>query len=428
MNDRRAQYLMSPLTWFRLARLLPFVLITPQIGAQTDDPEARLRSLALARDAQIVVEDFSGALASAQDLVSLLEDTGDQRLAGHIVQLARVQAELGELANAEENYLRGLELLEEQDGEIALSLVGPYHGLARSYMYGDRHDEAITVLEHAKDLNQRNLGLFNLEQTELLDDMTVAYLSLGNTLEAQRIQKERLRIAVRRFGAESPETIPFLHHLGQYYEYSRMRGQAREQYQQILEVQEANPDSNDTSLLFVLRKLILIDLARNEPSSARARLTEILDRGVSIPPMERVRSLTALGDWEMGHKRTEAALEYYRDGWRIMESELALDPQNFYSEPVPISFIVPLGPVDMRRRQDSYAWGKITLSFTVSAEGRAYDVQIVSSEPSNLMDARYIGRVRETYFRPRLINGEPTLTSNVQLSHQFRYFFSQNKE
>ncbi len=418
--------LMGLLTWFRLARLLPFVLIAQQVGAQIDDPEAHLRSLVLARDAQIIVEDFSGALTSAEGLVSALEDTGDKRLAGHIVQLARVQAELGELANAEENYLRGLELLEEQDGELALNLIVPYHGLARSYMYGGRYEEAITILEHTQDLNQRNLGLFNLEQTELLDDMAVAYLSLGDTLEAQRIQRERLRIAVRRFGAESPETIPFLNHLGQYYEYSRMKGQAKEQYQQILEIQEANLDSNDISLLFVLRKLTLIDLARNEPSSARARLTEILDRDVGIPPMERARSLAVLGDWEMGHKRVEAALEYYRDGWRVMESVPSLDPENFYGEPTPISFIAPLGPVDMRRRQDSYAWGIITLSFTVSAEGRASDVQIMSSEPAGLMDARYIGRVRETYFRPRLLNGEPTLTSNVQLSHQFRYFFSQN--
>ena len=418
--------LMGLLTWFRLARLLPFVLIAQQIGAQIDDPEAHLRSLVLARDAQIIVEDFSGALTSAEGLVSALEDTGDKRLAGHIVQLARVQAELGELANAEENYLRGLELLEEQNGELALNLVVPYHGLARSYMYGGRYEEAITVLEHAQDLNQRNLGLFNLEQTELLDDMAVAYLSLGDTLEAQRIQRERLRIAVRRFGAESPETIPFLSHLGQYYEYSRMKAQAREQYQQILEIQEANLDSNDISLLFVLRKLTLIDLSRNEPSSARARLTEILNRDVDIPPMERARSLTVLGDWEMDHKRVEAALEYYRDGWRVMESDPTLGPENFYGEPTPISFVAPLGPVDLRRRQDSYAWGIITLSFTVSAEGRASDVQIMSSEPAGLMDARYIGRVRETYFRPRLLNGEPTLTSNVQLSHQFRYFFSQN--
>ena len=74
--------LMGLLTWPRLVRLLPFMLTAQQIGAQTDDPEAHLRSLTLARDAQIVVEDFSGALTSAEDLVSALEDTGDKRLAG----------------------------------------------------------------------------------------------------------------------------------------------------------------------------------------------------------------------------------------------------------------------------------------------------------------------------------------------------------
>ncbi|MGE4659110.1 MAG: tetratricopeptide repeat protein, partial [Gammaproteobacteria bacterium] len=393
------------------------MLITQQIAAQTPDLEAHLRSLGLARDAQVVAEDFSGALVSAEALVDALEDTGDRRLAGHIVELAAVQTQLGELESAEANYLRGLQLLEQRDGELALSLVAPYHGLARSYIDGARYEEAITVLGHAQDLNQRNLGLFNLEQTTLLDDMAVAFLSVGDTTEAHRIQRERLNIAVRRFGAESPEVIPFRLHLGQYYEFSRMRGRAREQYQQVLEAQEANSDPYDASLLLPLRKLILMDLARNDPSPARRNLIEILDSNEDVPPLERAMSLTTLGDWEMGHKRTEVALDYYRDAWRVMQADPRPNPDELYGKPAPISFITPLGPVDMRRRPSSYAWGGITLSFVVSANGRASDIQIVSAEPASLMDARYIGRIRETYFRPRFVSAEPTLTNTVKLSH-----------
>lgn len=400
-----------------------------QLAAQENqvDLEARLQTLTRARNTQINAADFAGALASAEELVARLEGTGDERFVDHLITLADVQTRLGELEEAEANYLRSLELLEERDGELALSLVRPHQGLARSYVDGGRYQEAITLLEHARDLTQRSLGLFNLEQAALLDDMTRAYLAAGDTVQARGAQQDRLNMALRRFGPDSPEVIPFRSRLGEYYELSRLRSAAREQYEEILIIQEAASGGADGSLLLPLGQLVRLDLLSRERSPARERMIQILASDVEISSVDRARSLVVLGDWELVEENTGPALAYYKEAYDLLR-EAGLDPEEQFDKPMPINFIAPLGPVDLRRRRSPHAWGSITLSFGVSPEGRPADVQVASAQPAQYMEPLYIGRIRETTFRPRLVDGEAVSTANVRFSHQFRFYVQEPED
>jgi hypothetical protein len=38
------------------------------------------------------------------------------------------------------------------------------------------------------------------------------------------------------------------------------------------------------------------------------------------------------------------------------------------------------------------------------------------------MDAHYQRRLLESYYRPRLVGGEPAATESVRFTHRFRYF------
>ena len=92
-----------------------------------------------------------------------------------------------------------------------------------------------------------------------------------------------------------------------------------------------------------------------------------------------------------------------------------------------ISFVPPPGPVDWGWRSNQpYAWGSITLRFALSAQGRAERIQIVVADPPGLMDARYVQRLREAIFRPRLLAGEPVATRRLRYFHEFRYFVADN--
>ena len=139
-----------------------------------------------------------------------------------LVELGKLQTELAEFQMAQESYLAGIELLVEENGEYSPSLIEPYTGLADAYLRNQQPLEAITILEQAQHISQRTFGLLNLEQAVLLDEITRAYLLIGDTAEAQNIQRERLTLALRRFGETDPRVIPFHNQLADYYDRSRM--------------------------------------------------------------------------------------------------------------------------------------------------------------------------------------------------------------
>ena len=339
-----------------------------------------------------------------------------------LVELGRLQTELAEFQTAQESYLAGIELLILEDGEYSPTLIEPYTGLARAYLLNQQPLEAITILEQAQHISQRNFGLLNVEQVALLDEMSRAYLLIGDTAEAQNIQRERLTLALRRFGEDDPRVIPFRNQLADYYDLSRMRVRAREQYEAILSIQRENFGDNDGRLLIPLSELVRIDILLGDSASARRRLLRVLESSENASPVEVGNALAALGDWELARRRTEAALEYYRDAYATLHVDDPSAAAEYFAAPRFIDFRPPPSPVDWRGNQTSHAWGSISARFGVSAQGRAADIAIVQANPRGLMDALYIRRLGEAAFRPRLVNGEPADTATVSYAHQFRYF------
>ena len=339
-----------------------------------------------------------------------------------LIALGAVQADLHEFAAAEGTYLRGIEHLTEAHGEFAPILIDPYRGLAQVYVRSGRSPEALTVLEHAQHISQRNYGLFNVGQTIILDEMSEAYVTAGDTRSAQDIQQERLNIGLRRFGEDDLDLIPFRYHLAEYYELSRMHGRAREQYEDVIEIQESHLVRYSGDLLKPLRELVRIDILSGDSSSARRRLQEILELGEAIPAMERARSLAVLGDWALTNGQLATGLSHYRDADAVLAGDEGSRAVELFSSPALINFIPPPSPVDRTGGSAPYEWGAISADFEISAEGRARNVQIVAATPPGLMDARYRARLMESYFRPRLVAGEPIATPHVRFTHQFRYF------
>lgn len=388
-------------------------------GGETAD---YLRS---ARNAFIDALDFQGALGPAQELVSRDAASSDPSLPRDMATLARVEAELGDFEAAEQDYLKAIELTEKAEGEFSISLMDAYHGLGRSYIKNRQFPEAVTALDQARHISQRNLGLFNVTQTPLIDDLTTAYLGLGDTLTAQRLQQERLDNAVRRFGEDDPKTIPFRYQLAAYYDESRLRASAREEYEKILEVVERQSGTNDSALLRPLRELLRIDLLLGDREDARARIADILARSPSLDDREHGLSLAALGDWSTAKGDPASAKSYYGEAYRLLEQADPASSASAFGVPVMIDFVAPLSAVDRAERNRPYAWGSIELAFDVSPDGRASNVSVVKATPAGVMDDLFSRRIRETHFRPRVVGGEPVATAGVHSTHYFRYYVSE---
>lgn len=341
-----------------------------------------------------------------------------------LIELGAVQTELTEFESAERNYLGGIERLIEAYGEFSSLLIDPYRGLARVYLLDGRHAEALTVLEHAQHITDRNFGLFSTEQSVILNELSQAYEDSGDTRSAQEIQQERLAIGRRRHGQDDLDVIPYHYDLAAYYELSRMRAKAREQYEAVIEIQESHFDRYSAELLKPLRGLIRIDMLSGNSSSARRRLEDILELGTDISAIGRAQSLAVLGDWAMSYGRLERGLTRYRNAYAILAAGDAAAATALFSSPALINFIPPPSPVDRAKGINAYAWGTVSAVFEITADGRARNVEIVSATPPGLMDARYRRRLMESYFRPRLVAGEPAATRQVRFTHEFRYFLA----
>jgi tetratricopeptide (TPR) repeat protein len=390
-----------------------------------------LASLRRGRDAFVAARDFAAALDPAQTIVDSQREQREPEYPADLAALGLIQGELRETDDAVTNLLDAIGLIETAEGTYSPTLIEYYRGLGRAYIKGAQYQEAIVSLEQAQHISQRHLGLFNIEQAPLLDDITTAYLGLGDTAEARNVQMERLENAVRRFGAGDPRVIPFRYTLAKYYEQSRLPESAREQYQEVLKTQEAQLGAGDEGLLAPLRELVGIDLLVSQAANPqqRDRLAALIEQNQDAAPVERGLSLALLGDWAIVAGDTAAARGYYRGAWDALSGLPNADVAGHFAKPAMIDFIAPLSPVDRAERSRPYTWAEIVLEFDVSAEGLPSDVRVVTRDPATTaLQSRYSRRMRETHFRPRLVNGEPVATTNVRSTHYVRRYVNKNEE
>ncbi|HSG64330.1 MAG TPA: tetratricopeptide repeat protein, partial [Gammaproteobacteria bacterium] len=151
------------------------------------------------------------ALAAAAQL-----DSG--RAAADVLARAALQARLDELDAAEQSYLEAIQLITSSEDEFSSSLIDAYRGLARVLARRGDHPEAITILEQARHISNRNFGLFNLDQLEILDELSAVYEDAGDTRQAQEAQREILDVAERHFGPKDAGVVPYRFRLAEYYE------------------------------------------------------------------------------------------------------------------------------------------------------------------------------------------------------------------
>ena len=349
----------------------------------------------------------------------------DEDAARAAIERGRLELERAQLEDAQASYLEGIGQLSAELGADSPALIEPYSELARIYMLNNQAVEAIAVLESARDVSQRNYGLFNLEQVPLLDEIARAYLMLGNTLDARNLQQERLDVALRRFGEYDPRTVPYRNHLATYYDQSRMRMLAREEYEAVLDIQREAFGEDDGRLLIPLSQLTAIDIRLGNSRSARGQLMRVLESSTNATPLQRASALAVLGDWELVRSRTQAAQDYYREAYDALHLDQPSLAAEFFASPQYVDFAPPASRVDWQANPGSYAWGFIEVQFGISAQGKAANIAISRSSPPMLMDDLYARRLAEAVFRPRLADGEPAPTASVSYRHDFRYRISE---
>ena len=357
----------------------------------------------------------------AQEPADASTATGTPLDAAGLVERGELRTRLDDLDAAEADFLDAIELITATDGEFAAALIRPYRGLAHVLAARGDFPEAVTALEAARHVSHRNFGLFNMEQADILDELSGVYEQAGDTREAQQQQQEILDVAQRHFGADAADVVPYHFKLARYYELERMRGLARDQYARALEIVRSDPQSTPGDELPALTELARVATLTGEASRARRDLEALLQAGVTAAAAVEAEAYAVIGDDDLVNGRIDGAADFYALAHAAFADPSEADA--YFRAPRLINFVPPPSPVDWgRRRGGDFAWGSITAAFGLTATGKAERIAIVVADPPGLMDALYARRLAEAVFRPRIEGGQMVATNRLRFTHEFRYF------
>lgn len=386
--------------------------------------------------------DSAGAIAAASVGLSNAQ-RGAHQYTRFALFLCRANAlkSLDKIEQAQLDYREALRLAEKQLGPFDPELVKPLTELGRIRSSLDDQEEAELLLLRAKDITHRNSGIFNVEQDDLLEDLTSMYMSQGRKMKAKMQQELALRAAEESFGEDSPNIVPALH------EYANWAAEAgnfpavRKSIERAIHIQEQAFGPNHLGLIETLRlraRLFSLHPTTKTPQTGERALSRVADIYAAqehVDQIDLMKARTDLGDWYMRSDKR------YMDKWHRLKQRHQGKALHFYQQAVtkaredgidPRIINQFFGAPKLIRHEASRTsfygreidrslrdGGRIVIEFQVSSKGRTRNWQIIEDTVNNPdVTKAVIFRVETSLFRPRFIDGKPVAASGVRYAFE----------
>jgi tetratricopeptide (TPR) repeat protein len=210
--------------------------------------------------------DIDAALARVSEARSRA-DADPLALVDALTALGDAFLNQSQYAAAEAAYAEALRLAEQHGGLEGERLLTPLLGLGTALAGSGRHEEAIPPLQRALAIARVQYGLFDLHQQDMLKTLASSLTAVGREREAQDLMIYRARIAEKTYGEGSPEVIPALCDLGDWFAEVRMSPEARMTFQMALNI--VGSKLNDPVIVEPLRGIARTYMRRQSyPDSA----------------------------------------------------------------------------------------------------------------------------------------------------------------
>lgn len=458
------------LTRMMACTLLAGFAAVHQASAAPEDPAAGVSETRDEFHALFIEGRFAEALPVAERVVALTE-TGKVNGPEHVralTDLALTQFRLGDMAGAEQTYLRALDWLEGNEGISSPQFVAPLTGLAQVYSAQKNHAIAVELLREALTTSRRSLGLFNQAQIPTLELLADCYMQIADYGSAEIERRYVVMIAEKNFGMRDPRMVPALDQLARWYESMDKFEAAREIYVRIyLLAGELSGGNNPTTIDALLgigrnhRQQFVADpesLARRNPSvdqvsqiptgafnwlqsrefkvskldrsglRAVEQALQILEKQTDPPAELMVRTLVELGDWYMTAQQWDTAIQQYQRALAVLAGDAATGISNPLIEPRLVAHRPPaaairnrwLPPNEMTPRE-------LTFKLTVTEKGAVRDLVVAeSSNASSMQTFQLSEAVQSAIYSPRFENGLPVESRGVEFKALWFEFIPPN--
>ena len=374
-----------------------------------------------------------------------------------------------QLRRTVEQYVDTIEELQRSHGIFHDRIGEELIGLGLAYKNLGQYRQAIDAFKRSLQINRINQGLHNPNQLALLE-LLIETNSAVSDWEALDQNVHYLYWVNRRiFGENDPRLIPVIDRLGTWHlnEYQLESGpipfkhllSAEILFQDAVDIIEASFGANDPRLINALYGIALAnyhmgshaenpDTYEEIRSSARSigrmermpekradmpaligdsyrrgkkamlRITDIYANNPQLPADAHGIALTHLGDWYLLFDRSNTARETYEIAYaKLTESSLQQDDiDRFFSQPRRL----PAFKLPNEDQQDDSNSSYVIAKFDISKSGRAKNIEIIESSPANDSLHRHAKMtIRATHFRPRIENGQPVKTPDVNMTFKF---------
>jgi tetratricopeptide (TPR) repeat protein len=363
-------------------------------------------------------------------------------------------------------YLNAIDSAEVFNGAYSMDLADLYLGLGNSLLNENELDEAKEAFQQGMQVIRVNNGLDSPEQSDYLFQIANIENFQGNTRVADDVLSDIYMINSRNYGQKSPEMLPVLNQLLQWYSLNRppespinryedlaRSGRLTHEMAEIIELDKGlgHPDTTEIyrrqgqihwhTAKYVLGRGISVEpgviMATGKPSysvhvqevsikghfrdgrDAFAKVAQSVGMDKNSTALEHAESIAQVGDWNLAFGKKQAALIEYQRSHRLLAERLRSEAvaDEYFKDPIPIRFMND----DLQIINDD-AESKATIildvSMTITEGGRALNIQILDPPPSMPNEKlRMISReLNSMHFRPRLTEGKPVKSKDFVFS------------
>lgn len=386
--------------------------------------------------------------------------------------MAEESAEAIARLEAINNYNAVIADLEGEGGVWNSDLVEELYSLGTLMQQQGSHEEAIEIFDRAVHINRINLGLHAIEQVPAVESKIQSYLALNQWQDADLTFEYLYYIQRRAYGTSDPRLIPVLSsiaewnlrafHLGHGEALGMRLNNALMFWNAAASMVKTHFGRQDERFVTYLRGIanssyllsrnpeMMAELGspqfRNELAINRVHLgetkqyeskgyasgaqalTEILryelDKRDDV--LALADAFTNLADWYLIFGRRRAAEEQYGNAWRLLGNQPNADALHkaYFGRIVPMPSFVgeenKLHEINaLLQSEEPLDSDYADIIFDVNDSGIVRDVRVISAETEYNKDqlSRLRRMVRNSYFRPIIIDGVPQRSEG----HVFRY-------
>lgn len=413
----------------------------PETAEPSDDAESAPSSTAfdsaqpvtrfeaeLAFDRLFAVDDFDAAVGIGEQMVDLTaEEFGaDSVETGKAyTELGAAQREAGDFADAEESYLRAVEIMRKTGGPYSENLIDPLVGLGDTYQADAQYLNAVSAYNEARSVNRRVYGLLNEAQIPILDRMTESFYEMEEFDKADEQQQAALRLIERVYEPGSPEVLEAIYKYADWLARNRRFTDARTQYQRAIHTIREQYGEEDGRLVEPLRRVgnsyRLQRAAVGEGIASLTQALEILSSEDDPDPLELATVLRDVGDWRTAFSSVPPDNAEYRRAWETLgdvDDGERLREEWFSG----IHYVLsePHSSRGLSTDADAVP-GSVVVRFDIDTAGRSENVAVIESDPPGFNEEAFMRQVRRSRFRPHMRDGVVVPARRLGLRFTFTY-------